>query len=92
MQNELIAENIGNSGEPSPGGLNSRVEDTIVQLVFGGVLWNKVKKLTLIRPFERGGHVFCPLLTTTITIDRMLIVRGLHYQTRPVLGFKPRNS
>lgn len=51
MQNELIAENIGNSGEPSPGGLNSRVEDTIVQLVFGGILWNKVKIfLTLIHP------------------------------------------
>lgn len=43
MQNELITENIKSSGEPSPGGLNlARVEDTIVQLVFGGILWNKV--------------------------------------------------
>lgn len=57
MQNELITENIKSSGEPSPGGLNlGRVEDTIVQLVFGGILWNKVIFIVLLK---RQNQVFC---------------------------------
>lgn len=43
MQNELITEKIGKSDELDSGRLGSaRIEDTIVQLVFGGILWNKV--------------------------------------------------
>jgi hypothetical protein len=44
MQNELITERAGRTDELNPQEqLNPyRIEDNIVQIVFGGILWNKV--------------------------------------------------
>lgn len=44
MQNELITEKVGKADELNPQEqLNPyRIEDNIVQIVFGGILWNKV--------------------------------------------------
>ncbi|RPB11416.1 cysteine proteinase [Morchella conica CCBAS932] len=44
MQNELITEKVGKADELNPQEqLNPyRIEDNIVQIVFGGILWNKI--------------------------------------------------
>lgn len=62
MQNELITEKVEKSDKLNPGESNTaRIEDTIVQLVFGGILWNKV-----IPPLSSVllGYSFFPLPNT----------------------------